>query len=171
MPNITKGSFTLNLGIMKLQGQLAEDDRQCAWELYSELTTRVAITGKPNDPDCTDFEGELLVESLNSLYSFFQEARKIMRRFPVGRIEPSNDSHLGILISRMMANVLRPFLEKWHVKFRHWWEYESNPRLSPLDRQNQFPKINDLKNDWTSVRSLMRAIQQELVSVYSLTSL
>ena len=45
-----------------------------------------------------------------------------MREFPVGQITGDNKDHLGIMISRMMEDVLRPFLEKWQVKYRHWWE-------------------------------------------------
>src|SRR5262249_26057477 len=85
MPTLTKGSFSLNLGIVKLGGDLSDDDRQCAWELYTELSTRVAVTGKADDPDCVQFGGELYIESLDSLYNFFWEARGIMRKFPVGR--------------------------------------------------------------------------------------
>jgi hypothetical protein len=33
------------------------------------------------------FKGELLNESLSSLYIFFREMRGIMRKFPVGKIE------------------------------------------------------------------------------------
>jgi len=86
MPHLTKGSFSLNLGIVQIGGELADEDRQCAWELYTELSTRVAVTGKSDDPDCVDFGGELYVESLDSLYMFFREARGIMRRFPAGRL-------------------------------------------------------------------------------------
>ena len=69
MATLKKGDFTLNLGIVQLGGELNDEDRQCAWELYTELSTRVAVTGKCCDEDCTNFEGELFVESLSSLYS------------------------------------------------------------------------------------------------------
>ena len=133
MAVLKKGSFSINLGMVRLGGDLTDDDRQCAWELYTELSTRVAVAGKPSDPECTDFEGELYVESLDSLYNFFKECRAIMRRFPVGKLENDKDGHLGVVISRVIANVLRPFLEKWHVRFRHWWESQSNPRKHPLE--------------------------------------
>ena len=35
MPTLNKGSFSINLGVVKLGGDLTEDDRQCAWELYT----------------------------------------------------------------------------------------------------------------------------------------
>lgn len=168
MAVLKKGSFSLNLGIVKLGGDLTDDDRQCAWELYTELSTRVAVIGKPDDPDCVDFAGELYIESLDSLYAFFQEARGIMRRFPVGRLQANQQNHLGVMISRVMADVLRPFLEKWQVEYRHWWEYQSNPRKAPLDRQSEFPRKDEFLDDWTAVRWLMRELQEKLVKVYDL---
>lgn len=169
MPNLKKGSFNLNLGFIQLGGELAEDDRQCAWELYTELSTRVAVVGKPSDPECINFDGELLIESLNSLYGFFQEARKIMRQFPVGKLGNSTESHLGVMMSRVISEVLRPFLEKWHVEFRHWWENQSNPRMAPMERQKEFPKLQEFIDDWSSLRWLMRELQREIVKVYNLT--
>lgn len=168
MAVLNKGSFSLNLGIVKLGGELSDDDRQCAWELYTELSTRVSVTGKPGDEECSDFSGELYIESLRSLYKFFQEARSIMRKFPVGKINDNNKEHLGVMINRIMEEVLRPFLEKWQVRYQHWWDNESNPRVSPLDRQKEFPEIERFLKDWASVRWLMRKVQGELVRVYKL---
>jgi hypothetical protein len=39
MPEITEGSFELNLGLLKMGAKLSEIDRQCAWELYTEIVT------------------------------------------------------------------------------------------------------------------------------------
>ena len=83
MAVMKKGNFSIDIGFFKLGADFEESDRQCAWELYSELATRIAVTGKSKDPDCTDFSGEVLAESLASLHTFFGEARKIMRQFPV----------------------------------------------------------------------------------------
>jgi hypothetical protein len=168
MPTLTKGSFSLNLGFVQLGGELSDADRQCAWELYTELSTRVAVTGKADDPDCVEFGGELCIESLDSLYNFFREARGIMRKFPVGRLSRDHHNHLGAMISHAMTEVLRPFLEKWQVEYRHWWEYQSNPRLAPLERQATYPRLRDLLDDWIAVRWLMRELQKELVRVYDL---
>lgn len=168
MPTLTKGSFSINLGLIKLSGDLSEEDRQCAWELYTELSTRVAVIGKSTDDTCEEFEGELYIESLDSLYSFFKESRGIMRKFPVGRIQGNSKNHLGALINGIMSGVLRPFLEKWQIEYRHWWECESNPRLQPLSRQQDFPKTKELLSDWTNLRLLMRGVQDKIVTTYKL---
>ena len=139
------------------------------WELYTELATRVAVTGKPKDPDCTDFSGEVYAESLASLHTFFGEARKIMRQFPVGSLNAKGiENHLGALVHRSMRDVLRPFLENWQADYRFWWENISNKALPPFERQNAYPKLNDMISQWSDVRAIMRAIQDELVSMYKL---
>lgn len=171
MASLTKGKFTLNLGIVKLGGDLTDEDRQCAWELYTEIATRVAVSGKRDDAECKNFEGELLIESLSSLYNFFQECRMIMRKFPVGRIQDENQKHLGCVIHDLLAKVLRPFLEQWQVVLRTWWESEENKELSPFDRQKNFPECEALLKDWSDVRQIVRELEQTLVKEYKLVDL
>lgn len=168
MATITKGSFSVNLGLVKLSGELSDQDRQCAWELYTELSTRVALTGKQGDEKCTDFSGEIYNESLASVYAFFQEARRIMRSFPVGKLARDVQNHLGVLINNVMVDVLRPFLEKWQADYRHWWESQSNPQLAPFNRQEEYPKLKDFLKDWSDMRKIMRGLQKKLVKAYKL---
>lgn len=169
MAVFTKGNFSIDLGFVKLGADFTEDDRQCAWELYTELATRVAVTGKPKDPDCTDFSGEVLAESLSSLHSFFGEARKIMRQFPVSSINAKGvENHLGALVHRAMRDVLRPFLETWQADYRFWWENVSDKSLSPFERQKAYPKFKEMIYQWSDVRAIMRAIQDVLVEQYKL---
>lgn len=170
MPEIKKGSFSLDLGLLKVNADVSEDDRQCAWELYTEIATRLSLIGKLGDPDCEDFSGEVLAESLDSVYSFFRESRGIMRKFPVGQLKKNNTQHLGILINDLMVRVLRPFLEKWQADFRHWWDQcdEKSRKLSPFVRQTKYPEYKEFIEDWKNVRSIMRELQAELVKAYKL---
>lgn len=168
---LEKGSFELDLKLIKLKADLSDIDRQCAWELYTELSTRRAVTGKLSDPKCKDFSGEIYVESLDSLYRFFQESRLIMRKFPVGRLSFDQQNHLGALVFRMMQDVLRPFLEKWHGQYRHWWDNESDKTFAPFKRQAAFPKHDEFLRDWTSLRWMMRRVQKRLVEVYKLVDI
>lgn len=169
--HLKEGNFELDLKLVKLGAKLAEDDRQCAWELYTEMSTRVAVVGKLDDPSCENFDGEIYIESLSSLYSYFQEARGIMRKFPVGRLSINKKNHLGVLIHRMMRDVLRPFLETWQGQYRHWWEYESDPKLPPFKRQEKFPQRQAFLKDWADVRALMRSVQEVLIDTYKLVDI
>lgn len=172
MATITKGTFSLDIGFIKIGADFQEPDRQCAWEFYTELSTRVAVTGKPKDQDCTDFSGEVYAESLSSLYIFFGETRKIMRQFPVGTIGPLKiENDLGALIHRAMRDVLRPFLETWQADYRYWWAEKSDKSLSPFERQEQYPRVKEMLSQWSEVRAIMRAIQDNLASSYKLIDL
>ena len=168
MTEISEGSFSLNFGLIKLGGKLSEQDRQCAWQLYSEIVTRVAVSGKRRDRTCTDFSGEIIVESLSSLYAFFQEARQIMKNFPVGKLKEEDQSHLGILIHVLLTDVLRPFLELWQADFRAWWEQQDSRKVSWFELQKQYPKYKELLNDWTNLRKLMRQLEYTLSDEYKL---
>lgn len=165
--HLKEGSFEIDFKLIKLGAKLAEDDRQCAWELYTEMVTRVAIVGKADDRSCSNFEGELLSESFDSMYKFFQESRNIMKKFPVGKLG-KRKNHLGILIHEMMRQVLRPFLEKWQIDYRLWWESNKHKQISPKDIQKSYPKYKQLIAEWQSLRLLMRGIEDEIATIYEL---
>ena len=78
------------------------------------------------------------------------------------------ENHLGALIHRAMRDVLRPFLETWQADYRFWWENASDKALPPFERQKAYPKLNDMISQWSDVRAIMRAIQDELVGMYKL---
>ena len=180
MAVMKKGNFSIDIGFFKLGADFEESDRQCAWELYTELATRIAVTGKSEDRDCTDFSGEVYAESLASLFVFFGEARKIMRQFPVCStyVRPRKilgintgagiENHLGALIHRSIRDVLRPFLEQWQADYRYWWENISDKDLPPFERQKEYPNLTSMISQWSDVRAIMRAIQDELVTMYKL---
>jgi hypothetical protein len=171
MPEIKEGSFELNLGLVKLGAKLSEDDRQCAWELYTEIVTRVAVIGKRRDPNCEDFSGELYADSLDSLYNFFKECRGIMRKFPVGKLKEYKQEHLGVLINRILNDVFRPFLEKWSGRYRAWWVVAKDSKSSPYDIQNEFSELKEFLNDWRDVRRIMRKVEETLRDEYKLIPL
>jgi hypothetical protein len=171
MATITKGSFSLDLILFKLDADLSDEDRQCAWELYTEIATRVAVVGKRGDKSANNFDGELYAESFDSLFSFFRECRGIMRRFPVGRIKDFRQQHLGVFINRILADLIRPFLEKWKGRYMAWCSNSAEPGRSPYELQKQFPDIQELLQDWTALRLIMRRVERTLAQQYKLVPL
>lgn len=110
-------------------------------------------------------------EHLDHYIRLYYQDREILlleKKAQFGRLAGEQKNHLGIIISNVLSDVLRPFLEKWQVDYRHWWENQSNPRLSPLDRQREYPKLQEFLDDWSNVRAYMRQLQNELVRVYQL---
>lgn len=172
MPTFTKGNFSINLGIVSFGGEIDEADRQCAWELYCELVSRVAVVGKLDSNGNHTFEGEVLAESLDSLYHFFTEARHIMRAYPLGRLTAGkrDASHLGFFIAGMLEGVLRPFLEKWQASYRYWWDHQSDRQLSPFRRQAGFESLDDFLADWSRLRDFCRATAGEIEQHFELPS-
>lgn len=171
MPELKEGNFSINFGVVKLSGKLSEVDRQCAWKLYTEIVTRVAVSGKRRDENCTDFEGEVIAESFQSLYAFFKDAREIMKEFPVGKLKEKNQTHLGNLIHDLLADVLRPFLERWQADFRAWWEQQDRSNISWFEVQKKYPHYDELLRDWTDLRKLMRKLEHRLRDEYKLQKL
>ena len=168
MPELKEGDFSINFGVVKLGGKLSEQDRQCAWQFYTEIVTRVAVSGKRRDESVSDFSGEILAESLDSLHTFFHEARQIMKQFPVGKLKEKNQSHLGILIHDLLADVLRPFLEKWQADYRAWWQQQDKSVETWFDIQLKYPQKAELLEDWTNLRKLMRKIENRIRNEYKL---
>ena len=181
MPVFTKGNFSINLGVVSFGGEIDEADRQCAWELYCELVSRVAVVGKLDSKGEHTFVGEVLVESLDSLYRFFTEARSIMRAYPVGRLAVGerDANHLGFFVAGMLEGVMRPFLEKWQASYRYWWDQKSNAQLSPFQRQAEFESIVEVFQksieaflaDWAQLRDFCRAAAGELEKQFELPSI
>jgi hypothetical protein len=166
--NCSEGGFAIDFGVVKLSGKLSEQDRQCAGNSTRKIVTRVAVI-LANDAMKTsaDFSGEILVESLASLHAFFQEARAIMKSFPVGKLKEKQQAHLGTLIHDLLADVLRPFLEKWQADLRSWWDSQ-NKATNWFDLQKKYPRYRELLEDWTHLRRLMRTLEHKLRDEYKL---
>jgi hypothetical protein len=47
MPVFTKGSFSINLGFVSVGGDFDEQDRQCAWEFDTEITSPASLLRSP----------------------------------------------------------------------------------------------------------------------------
>jgi hypothetical protein len=169
MPVFSKGKFSVNLGVFSFGGEVDETDRQCAWELYCEIVSRVAVVGKANQQGELVFTGEVLAESLDSLHQFFTAARELMRRYPVGLLKVgSNQDHLGFFIAKMLEVVIRPFLEKWQASYRHWWQQHDDPTRAPFDNQADYPRLAELQADWVRLRRFCREAAQDLAQTFAL---
>jgi hypothetical protein len=162
MAVFTSGNVSLNLGLLQMTGDFSDADRQCAWELYTELRTRGALLHHASSWK------ELMIEVFDSLYAFFQEARAIMKRFPVGQLG-GGIYHLGFLIDDLLNNYLRPFLNEWQAIFRHWWEIDADQSLAPFERQQSYPAIDELLSDHIVLKAAMRETINMLIQAYNLT--
>ena len=154
------------LNFTKLGDDYQELDRQFAWELYTELSTRVAVTGKANDSTCVSTDGELWFESFASLLAFCKELRVLLRSYPAQHSK--GIPHLGNLLLEITRVVLNPFLDKWRVDYLHWWEYASDTTKPPAQRQLEYPKREDMLVGWRELKMTMRAVQETVLKKYKL---
>lgn len=171
MASFDQLTIGVDLKIFKLTGKLTDADRQAAWELYVELSTRTALVGKHDDAHALDFAGEVWAESLDSMHEFFGRARAIARSYPVGRIRDPRQQHLGVVTHRLLSQVLRPFLERWQARYRWWWETRADPALEPFERQRAYPERDGLIRDWTVVRRALRGFQAHIADTYQLQAI
>ena len=81
--------------------QPTEADRKAAWDLYTELRTRVTTQALPYR---SGDEGT----ALQSLYKLFGLTRKILHRYQ------KRCGHFAVLSVFMLNGVLRPFTTRWH---------------------------------------------------------
>ena len=119
---------------MSLSGtwQPDEAERQAAWELLVELSTRVTIAGIDDD------EG-LMSEALASLHDLFATTRGILRTHGpvVARSGGSGNLSFGVIAVRVLNDVLRPILNEWHPRLTAH-EQERPPSVSAVEWEREF---------------------------------
>lgn len=128
------GRIAVHLGFLSVEGNWEPDDSEAkaSWEMYVELITRISVVGLGDD------EG-LLREALTSLYSLFATTRKILRDYGPGLAIPKGDSSVcfGFLAVKILNEVLRPFLAKWHpllLDYENSW----SPNVSVLAHEQSW---------------------------------
>jgi len=94
-------SLRINAKFLELELQFNDADKNAAWELYTELLTRV--TTQYLQPEHGDEK-----RALESIYEIFPLTREIVRRNGRQCIEFSK---IGIVV---LNQVIRPFTAKWH---------------------------------------------------------
>ena len=132
-----------------------------AWELYVEMVTRAPLG------DIVLSDGSVR-ETLTSLYSLFESARSILRRYGPGVAKPKRGKKLsfGYLAVSMLNLVLRPLLSKWHPELQAW--ESANPGIV----DNEWPdRCNFLKAlaDTREQLSQYAALFAEVADVPDLT--
>jgi hypothetical protein len=138
----------LNLKIFEISGtwEPNEAERRAAWELYTELITRIAVVPLGVD------EG-LIREALDSLYSLFGSTREILRRYGPEIAEPKPDGqyNFGYLSVALLNVVMRPFLARWHPALEDW-EAAHPVAKSRQDRESAWPEADTLRRELESMR-------------------
>lgn len=147
----TELSVSLPFGIGGIKLELDKAHRYAAWQLYVELVTRVAIQ------DLHPQYG-LMREIMNSLYSFFEITRKILK--DCGPEIVDGPHSLGPVAIEILNKGLRPFLTEWHTRLKVYeetrpsgmsqyehersWEYYKEMREALKQTQDGLRKYADV---------------------------
>lgn len=116
-----------------------------AYGLWVEMTTRKI--GLP-----IDLERDLVLEVYDSWYAFFKSARDLAKAIPLHEDPTSPDLRQLVALSHAILNQgLRPHLERWQAKFRHWQrnggDRSQASGLAPQEAQMLFPEWDALCED------------------------
>jgi len=91
--------LSINPGFMNIEFDLKEADKDAAWEMYSELITRVSTQKMQDGKEKA---------ALDSLYKLFEITRGIIKKN--GRA-CFNFTRVAVII---LNQIIRPFTSKWH---------------------------------------------------------
>ena len=154
-------SAELGLGDHKVSFKPNDTDRQIAYNIWVELSTRKI--GLP-----IDVEDDVIAEVYDSWYSFFAVTREIIKDIPVSKVRGSSTSKIVDLSVEVLNEGLRPHLTKWQARFRHWYELQMDNKtdVEPQELQKKFPAYDELVKDILAVNQrliIYRKKMNELV--------
>lgn len=141
----TKLAIGLPFNLGQLEFEPDETQQRAAWELYVELTTRIAV--QPLGPE----EG-LMREALSSLYSIFGATREILRQ--AGPSVAQGPHSFGPVAIEVLNKGLRPFLAKWHpLLLAH--EQTRPPDVSARDHERSWEKATEFRQELARIQEQM----------------
>lgn len=141
----TKLTVGLPFNLGQLEFEPDEVQQRAAWELYVELTTRVAVQSLGPD------EG-LMREAMSSLYSIFGVTREILRA--AGPSVAQGPNSFGPVAIEVLNKGLRPFLAKWHpLLFTH--EQKRRAEISAHDHERTWEEAAELRKELAKMQEQM----------------
>ena len=154
-----KLTVSLPFDLGQLEFEPNEVQQRAAWELYVELTTRIAV-----QPLCPD-EG-LMREALSSLYSVFDASREILRQ--AGPLVAQGPNSFGPVAIQVLNKGLTPFLAKWHpLLLAH--EQKRPPDVSARDHERSWEKAPEFRRELAQVQEQMMVYARALSKIAGVT--
>ena len=138
----------IGIGDQKIKLKPNEVDRQIAYQVWVELSTRKI--GLEIDPD-----HDVVSEVYDSWYSFFSVTRELIKGVPATKVTRKDTEQIIRLSIEVLNNGIRPHLTRWQARFRRWYEMqlalEENAEAYPQDIQQKFSDFDDLIADMLDV--------------------
>lgn len=153
----------VGIGTNKLKLSINETDRQIAYKIWVELSTRKI--GLP-----IDLEHDVISEVYDSWHTFFTVTRELVKDVPVNKFRRKETEEIVRLSIGVLNDGLRPHLTKWQARFRRWYgkatEHADFVDQSPQEIQQKYPKYEELQADLMEVNKRLiayRKMMYELV--------
>lgn len=147
------------VGQHKLKMKINDDDRQIAYKIWVELSTRKI--GLP-----IELDQDVIAEVYDSWYTFFSVTRELVKDVPVKKYQRDSTAKIVGLSIEVLNEGLRPHLTKWQAKFRRWYDHaaamESNKGKSPQEIQKDFPDFDRLSGDLLAVNKRLIAYRDRM---------
>jgi len=147
------------LGQQKIKLKANDDDRQMAYKIWVELSTRKI--GLP-----IDLEQDVVTEVYDSWHAFFSVTRELIKDVPVRKYQRDSTAKIVPLSIEVLNEGLRPHLTKWQARFRRWYEHtakkEDFGNTAPQEIQRQFPAFAELAEDLKLVNNRLVAYRTRM---------
>jgi len=151
----TKLTVNLPFELGHLEFEPDEIQQRAAWELYVELTTRIAI--QPLSPD----EG-FIREALSSLHAMFGETREILRR--AGPSVAQGPKSFGPIAIQVLNKGLRPFLAKWHPLLAAH-EQKRSPEINQVNHEREWERAPEFRQELSKLQEQLMIYAQALATI------
>ena len=152
----------LGLGNQKITLRPNDTDRQIAYKIWVELTTRKIGLD-------IDLDNDVIYEVYNSWYAFFTVTRELLKDVPSSKIDRKETKEIVELTVRVLNNGIRPHLTKWQARFRHWYEKELNRDIqgksSPQEIQRKFRDFDQMSEDLIQVNARLIHFRDQMYKV------
>lgn len=160
LPNFEIDAAELGFGDHKVSFKPNELDRQIAYSIWVELSTRKI--GLP-----IDLEDDVIAEIYDSWYAFFAVTRELIKDIPVRKVRGDSTGKIISLSIEVLNEGLRPHLTKWQARFRHWYDKQlaSKGDFSPQELQKNFPAFEELGTDILAVNQRLRSYRQRMYAL------
>ena len=152
----------LGLGSQKITLRPNDTDRQIAYKIWVELTTRKIGLD-------IDLDNDVIFEVYNSWYAFFTVTRELLKDVPSSKIDRRETKEIVKLTVRVLNDGIRPHLTKWQARFRHWYEKELSRDLeglsSPQEIQRRFKQFDRMSEELIEVNASLIRFRDQMYKI------
>lgn len=148
----------LGIGNTKVTLRPNEIDRQVAYKLWVELSTRKI--GLP-----IDFKHDVIFEIYDSWYNFFNVTRELIKDIPVSKLHRGDTRKIIKLSMDVLNEGVRPHLTEWQARFRRWYEHAAaneDAAVPPQEIQQKYPSYEALKADMQKVNERLMLYREKM---------